>query len=412
MNSRIAVLIFSLVMPSSLLAQQPAEPAKRAEAEANPDPAAITRSVELLLSMQEPGDANDAAPADAPKSQWPYEGVYRVRGEIPIGYRVGGTAISAMALLRAPGYAEDQPRRDAVSRALAFITSSITHPLMSFDNYDGGYDVRAWGYCYGLALISELRARELLPAEQSDAATRAADFFLSGITALEIPQIGGWNYARPPGRDKPAPQSPFMTGATLQAIFAAKSAGMNVDAALVERALAALERGRGETGTIQYSGDAATARQPNGIPGATGRMLITESTLYLAGRSDLARVRSALDAFFAHWDRLDERRAKPKTHEPPFGVAPYYFYFAHHAAAQAIELLPERDRPEYRKLLRQRLYQVRLDDGSWNDRVFPRSANYGTACALMALAMPNTPKPAGWTNAGPAPALPASSTNQ
>lgn len=125
-------------------------------------------------------------------------------------------------------------------------------------------------------------------------------------------------------------------------------------------------------------------------------MLAVESTLLLAGPSDVARVRSALDAFFAHTERLNERRAKPRTHEPPFGVAPYYFYFAHHAAAQAIELLPERDRPEHRGPLRERLFSVRLEDGSWNDRVFPRPANYGTACALMALAMPATSRPAGW----------------
>jgi hypothetical protein len=43
---------------------------------------------------------------------------------------------------------------------------------------------------------------------------------------------------------------------------------------------------------------------------------------------------------------------------------------------------------------------VRDDDGSWNDRVFPRSAAYGTAVTLLAFTepahaarTPNTPPP-------------------
>ena len=37
------------------------------------------------------------------------------RGEIPMGYRVGGTSIVALSLLRAPGYAEDAARGQAVA---------------------------------------------------------------------------------------------------------------------------------------------------------------------------------------------------------------------------------------------------------------------------------------------------------
>ncbi len=41
----------------------------------------ILTAVTQLLLMQE----SDGT--------WPYEGVYRVGGEIPIGYRIGGTAL-------------------------------------------------------------------------------------------------------------------------------------------------------------------------------------------------------------------------------------------------------------------------------------------------------------------------------
>src|SRR5262249_46626117 len=134
----------------------------------------------------------------------------------------------------------------------------------------------------------------------------------------------------------------------------------------------------------------------DGTPGAVGRMLVGETTLLLAGRSDVSRVRGALDAFIAHWDRLEERRAQSGTHKPPFQVAPYYFYFAHLAAAQAVEQLPEYERPEYRKKFLELLFRTRDNEGRWNDRVFPRSANYGTACAIMAMMAPKVAAPARW----------------
>ena len=59
--------------------------------------AAVTRGVKVILECQE-------------GAEWPYEGVYRTneggrRAVIPIGYRVGGTAIASLALIEAPGFA-------------------------------------------------------------------------------------------------------------------------------------------------------------------------------------------------------------------------------------------------------------------------------------------------------------------
>src|SRR5690606_1393777 len=79
---------------------------------------ALSESAALLVSLQEksPGAAEEALPRE-----WPYEGVYRAHGEIPIGYRIGGTAICASALVRAPGYGSDATRREVVERATRFI---------------------------------------------------------------------------------------------------------------------------------------------------------------------------------------------------------------------------------------------------------------------------------------------------
>ena len=383
-TTRVGAVVCAAVLTLSALtssaAQDPAPPATPpiATPVALPDNAdvgaAIEIAIERLLEMQE-------------GAEWPYEGVYKVRGEggapeIPIGYRVGGTSICSLALVEAPGYAEDPARRLAVKQATAFIAGAIAHDLMEHE-FEATYDVRGWGYAYGLLYLVRLTELGQVPDGLEETVNEAIHFYLDGIVATEIPVFGGWAYGRREGFDAPSPPSPFMTAPTLQALFAAEQGGWEVDGDMVKRALAALEASRDALGAVVYSGFAD--ERSAGLPGSTGRMLVVENTLHLAGRGSLGQVRGALDAFLVHWPRLEERRSKNGTHKAPYGVAPYYFHFAHRYAAQAIELLPEPERTEYRARYRETLFRTRGEDGTWNDRVFPRSANYGTAMSLMGL---------------------------
>ncbi len=366
--------------------------------------AAMARGCDILLALQEA-----AGPGQEPRAQWPYEGVYRVNRQIPVAYRIGGTAIAALALVDTPGYADNPERQAAVARATAFICAGIAEPLMSVDDYDAGYDVRGWGYTYGVLVLTRLKTGKMIPAGQEDALEKAMAFYLDGIERTQIPQTGGWNYARPAGRDKPAAPSSFMTAATLQALFAAKAAGYDVSAGTITKAMDFLERTRDAVGTVAYSG--TPGRRSEGTPGAVGRMCIVEATLVMGGRGSLRDVRGAVDAFIAHWEWLDQRRQKGGTHEGPYAVAPYYFMFAHHYAAQCVQLLPRSERNEYNRRLNQHLFRVRGPDGGWNDRVFTRSAGYGTAMAMMAMGGPevypyNAEQPPG-ANVAPAANVPA-----
>jgi hypothetical protein len=187
-----------------------------------------------------------------------------------------------------------------------------------------------------------------------------------------------------------------MTAPTLQALFEAKKLAYAVDAEVVKRGLASLENGRTPSGSFRYAG-VNGAQSSESVPGSVGRMVASESTLMLAGRSDAARVRSAVDAFIVHWQWLEKRRCQQGTHAAPYGIAPYYFFYAHYYAAQAVELLPKQEREEYRRRINELLFSVRSEAGTWNDRVFERSSNYGTSMAMMSLMMPQTPEPARWT---------------
>lgn len=388
----------------SLLAAQPANPPAGRPADPRPPQtapdlsAAGTKGVAWMLSLQESYDPASKEPKLG-GPEWPYEGVYRVDGQIPVGYRIGGTAIVVESLVKAPGYKDDAARKDAVAKAVKFICETREHPLMSEADYDAGYDVRGWGYIYGLRILSYLKREHLTPAGQEAAADAAAAWYLAALQKTEIPEVGGWNYARPPGRTKVAPPSSFMTASGLEALYEAKAAGHPVDPAVVARALDCLERSRGPAGAVAYSIEPRRVSASGGgdrTPGSTGRMCAAESALLEGGRGSVDRVRSAVDAFIVHWKWLNDRRAKTGTHIGPYQIAPYYFMYAHHYAARAVELLPANEREEYRRRINELLFSVRDEAGAWNDRVFKRSSAYGTAMALLAFGMPDAPAQARW----------------
>jgi hypothetical protein len=411
--------IVALIACAPALAQAPAKPADAPK----PEPASTWPKLpaSAQLKRNEPIDAAKvkldqkvldqivrdgvkhllASQEGFERSEWPYEGVYRVSGQIPVGYRIGGTSICAIALIKAPEFDKDGPRKQAVERAMKFVCAGIDQPLMSYEEYDAGYDVRGWGYTYGLMFLLEYKATCKPDKAQLATIEKAIKFYLKALHETTIPTAGGWNYARPQGREKVAPPSPFMTAPTLQALFAAKAAGYDVDAKDVDGALAFLQaaRGPGPDRTVVYAGKASDRElkgPSNGVPGASGRMCATEVALMLAGKGNVDDVRHAVDAFVEHWGELDKRRMMSGTHLPPYMVAPYYFMYAHHAAAQAVEFLPEAERAGYREKLNRLLLSVRRTDGTFNDRVFARSGSFGTAMAMLAILQPTLSPPAKW----------------
>jgi hypothetical protein len=386
-------------------------------------PAAIAESTALLVSLQEnyvetepprtrfrsaeekkawqaarQKDLAERSAQVGPVREWPYEGVYRFDGLIPSGYRVGGTAITCWALLESPGFEDDEPRRETFQRGVAFILDALEKDPLLQSGFEGSYDVRGWAHCYGLRVLLRAVERGVLDDATAKLAERRIEALIGALEATAIPVIGGWHYARPPGADAPCSPSTFMTAPILQALFQARSQGFPVSDAVIQRALASLEKGRLETGAFQYgTSEHQTGKGFEHPAGACARMAVCETTLHLAGQGSEARIRAAIEAFLEHWDWLEKRRKKTGTHVPPYMIAPYYFHFAHTYVGQAIEQLPEKDRPALRRRLRGLYWLTRENDGGWNDRVFPRSKAYGTAMAILGLMMPQMPPPARYT---------------
>ena len=342
-------------------------------------------------------------------AEWPYQGVYRVRAQesdprelvegrsvIPIGYRVGGTSICAQAIIQSPGYTTRKGASAAIRKAVEFVCSATGDSRMSPLTYRGGYDVRGWGYIYGLRMLLALRTEQCVPSGLETKVDDSIRWYISALDATEIPKVGGWNYARRGPANSPSPTSPFMSAPALVALYQARAQGFTVDDSMVDRALVGLKECVAPDGYVAYSASEPTADTPSQIPGAIGRMVSAESALLLGGKGDTARVHSAVEAFLENWRALEIRRRKTGTHMPPYGVAPYYFFYGFGAAADAVELLPLEERPALRAQLAAILMQVREPDGSWNDRVFERSRAYGTAMTMQALQAPWLPPALAW----------------
>lgn len=356
---RIAIALLPL-----FLAQEAREPA-----------ALVATGIRQLISAQEENGA------------WAYEGVYRVNGEIPAGYRVGGTAIVAGTLLLAAP--DDPAARAAWERGLGVVLSGLDDPLLAPSTEDA-YDVRVWAHAAALEFLCRVH-RAKVGGRHAKAVETWIPKLIRTLVTEEL-SGGGWNYA---GRAAPAS---FVTAPVAQALLEARSAGFEVSDDLRTRSRRVLELARAKTGAFLYSGtfkEGESGYTSDQLQGSIARSAACESTLVLLGGGSVERVQAALDAFHEHWQALEDRRRKTGTHVGPYKIAPYYFYFGHFYAAQAVRLLPEGSRTRERERLLTTILKTRDADGTWNDRVFPRSKSYGTAMMVRAL-LPDVPVPAAW----------------
>lgn len=333
----------------------------------------IGKAVAQLVAIQEEGGA------------WPYEGVYRVNREIPVGYRIGGTSIVGSTLLHAAP--ADEKARRAVERGLGFVLLNLGDPLMR-PSVEDAYDVRIWGHATALEFLCHVKAAKAA-GERSKEVDAWIGRLVNTITTEELID-GGWNYA---GRDRTAS---FVTAPVVQALLFARRQGFEVSAEILDRAKKSLEKARSDSGAFLYGGqfkDGETRYTSDQLAGSCARSTACESTLRLLGGGSVDAVRGALNAFHAHWDELEKRRKKTGTHEGTYKIAPYYVYFGHRYAGQAIQMLPEAERAKERARLLQVILKTRDADGTWNDRVFDRSRAYGTSMIVLALLGDQAPLP-------------------
>lgn len=312
---------------------------------------------------------------------WPYEGVYRVGGKIPVGYRIGGTSIVCSALISAGADHEDPKLKQAIVDGTKMIIKELDHRLMK-PSRTNRYDVRIWGHIYALDYFCRLKNANGFD-ELKESTNPKIKELADAVVFQEI-ESGGWNYS---SKER---HCCFVTAPAVHALLLAKELGIEIPNEVFERALNTLSKSRLDDGVFPYSG---TRSRGDTQAGSSGRAPVSEATLMMLGKGKPELLQASIDNFHKNWDELEKRRKKNGTHLPPHGIAPYYFYYAHRYTAQAIRMLPKEQQDDQFNKFVKVLLKTKDEDNTWNDRVFEQSKAYGTAMSLLALSRDNVKLP-------------------
>jgi len=331
--------------------------------------------------------------------RWTYEALHRDEEEeegLPLGFRVGGTSITATAVMfAAPDNKEAQA---AVQKALGWVLKELENPKM-VPLLQDAYDVRIWGHTFALEFLCRARARKLTGQYEKE-----VNHWITRLVEIIIEEEfegGGWNYA---GGRSTGGQASFVTAPATQSLLLARSQGEKVPDEILERCREVLESDRMKDGAFTYGGkgDSEDSKEDgiDALPGSAGRSPLCETTLILLGGGSLDAVRAALENINTNREHLEERRAQPGTHEGTYAIAPYFYLYGHRFAAQAIMLLPEKEREKQLQRLIEPIISVRNENGSWSDRSedLPRARFVGTSFSLYVLLGDKAPPlPPKWT---------------
>ncbi|MBM4063475.1 MAG: hypothetical protein FJ265_20610, partial [Planctomycetes bacterium] len=315
-------------------------------------PAAMARTaVEFLLAQQR----DDGGFTDARYAYWP-------SSEITPNVWVAITSIALTALWEHRAAHPDlQPRIDrALQRGEAFVLDEKR--LARGANEDCYSDAYRLMYLARRALAADGADRERLVQRMNEVVQAAA--------ARQQPG-GFWahEYA-----------NAFATGAVLQQMLAARAAGASVPVEVTDRAAAALLSARFDSGTFSYGG--AARGRATSLKDSAGRMPVCEGTLLQLGRSDLDKVRRALQVFWDHMKNLEGVRRNDFHSDGELGG--FFFFHAVYHASEVVRLLPEPERAAHWQRFRELLQQIPEMDGSFLDS-HELGRSYGTAMALLVL---------------------------
>ena len=309
--------------------------------------------VEFLLAQQR----DSGGFTDARYAYWP-------SSEITPNVWVAITAIAATALFE---HRSAVPAlQDRVDRALARAESYLLDPkhLNRGANEDCYSDAYRLMYFARRANRGDDAARQQAIARMNEIVQAAAERQkASGFFAHEY-------------------ENAFATGAVVQELLSAKAAGASVPTQVTDKAAQALLSARMQTGTYVYGGSVAE-RGDATLKDSAGRMPVCEGVLFQLGRSDLDKVRFALQNFWDHMQRLETVRRNDFHSDGE--LAGFFFFHSVFHASEVVRLLPAEEQAQHWQRFRTLLQEIPELDGSWLDS-HELGRSYGTAMALLTLA--------------------------
>lgn len=290
-------------------------------------------------------------------------------------YPMAMTALAGMALLMEGSTIREGKYATNIRRAVDwFVSRSQPNGLLgnpALANEGGRY---MYGHGFGTMFLSQVYGEE----EDADRRKKLEDVLTRAVEFIGKAQstTGGWNYVsnRDGGGDG---HEGSVTITQMQALRAARNAGIRVPKEIIDKGMDYLKRSTGADGGVQYS---------LGGGGATGPLTAAGLACgFAAGEynSDLAK----------RWLRYCQQRIPlDRTGNDRFG----HYEYTHYYYAQCVyilgddgfaKLFPDDKNPvtwtKYKENIHQHLVKSQSPDGSWSRGYI--GTIYNTACFLTVL---------------------------
>ena len=287
------------------------------------------------------------------------DGSWRTNGSTG-SYPVAMTSLAGLALLASGSTPTQGPYARNVSSALTYVLKSARRDGLIAQLEEESHCMH--GHGFAMLFLAECYGMEEDP--QRHAQIRVALQRAIELTARSQSAAGGWLYTPDSGGDEGS-----VTVTQVQALRAARNAGVAVPKRVVDRAMKYLEDSTNPDGGIRYQ------VSDNG----PSRPAISAAAVACYFNAGLYSDPRALKALEFVESELSPRRGEQNRY---FG---HYFY-AHLYMAQVMYLAGDAKWEDYYPGIRRAMLERQAGDGSWDgDHVGPA---YGTSIALIILQLP------------------------
>ena len=372
--SFIVVLLFSAGANSLAGAETP--PPATAEQVRN----AIQRGIDFLLQDQNP-DGSWGGPQDSittwSGSTWPNPESHRA-------WKVATTGLCCAALYET---ATAEAALEAADRGVRYLieNADVRRP----NEWD---TMNNWAYIYGLQGLAAAHGHPRHDASELQAhIAEAVPKYLRDLARFQSLH-GGWGYlefGRPRTR-RPQWGTSFTTAAAIVALEQVKHQGFDVDQAMVDRAVRAVQRCHLPNGGYAYSIAAipmVRMERINEIKGSLARVEVCQAALMSGGKDvPVEQLETGLGHFFREHRFLDIAVLKPVPHEAYYQNSGYFYLFGHYYAALVIDRLSSEAQAEFWPKLQHEILKMQQRDGSiWDYDMHRYDRPYGAAFGIMTL---------------------------